>query len=448
MHAAHEPHPDRRGHGVARTEVPVARAEVPVCGCKDDWYASTGRWLRRLRDLTGTCHEQCRCPADGARCDSSSWNTTACSFVHSIGPAQDPRTHFCGTKDSASWAWAPRNCRLELFEPVRFAELMRGRTLFVVGDAASQNAWLALGCLMASQLDPVATAAAGRDLRLANALPRCPNAATLAASPRSHRCVIPEALQPSIPQRPGVLVFRGGGRIELLTATSLIDSGGVPPTTPVLSPSAGLPSQAAWGARVAAVGKPQDVLLLHMGEHRSFNATHAKGFGMRLRSMFTFLKTNYKGQVVYDDYRSGLAAEERCSRYNVMRNRNVSRQAVDASQEAMRLADVMNTHVEHAASLTTMSHRTHFMRTQGMLAARCDRRDAHNFCIPGPAFAPVDLLFHLLRIQFNESAAAARAAGGEVPLGSLCTNGLAGQQIGGRRDTGSAFAFGNGGRQW
>ena len=55
----------------------------------------------------------------------------------------------------------------------------------------------------------------------------------------------------------------------------------------------------------------QEEAVLHSG--RLGNATHAKALGMRMRSLFTFLRLKFRGQVVYSDFHPGLASEQPCA---------------------------------------------------------------------------------------------------------------------------------------
>ncbi|KAL1557002.1 protein trichome birefringence-like 19 [Salvia divinorum] len=53
------------------------------------------------------------------------------------------------------WRWKPDACELPLFEPDRFLELMRGKSLAFVGDSVARNHMQSLICLLSKVAHPV-----------------------------------------------------------------------------------------------------------------------------------------------------------------------------------------------------------------------------------------------------------------------------------------------------
>nr|XP_043608548.1 protein trichome birefringence-like 19 [Erigeron canadensis] len=51
-------------------------------------------------------------------------------------------------RDFLKWRWKPYNCELPVFDPWRFLEMMRGKSLAFVGDSVSRNHMQSLLCLL------------------------------------------------------------------------------------------------------------------------------------------------------------------------------------------------------------------------------------------------------------------------------------------------------------
>lgn len=51
-------------------------------------------------------------------------------------------------KGYENWRWQPSKCQLPRFDPRRFLELMRGKTLAFVGDSVARNQMESLLCIL------------------------------------------------------------------------------------------------------------------------------------------------------------------------------------------------------------------------------------------------------------------------------------------------------------
>ncbi|KAI4388969.1 hypothetical protein MLD38_001249 [Melastoma candidum] len=56
-------------------------------------------------------------------------------------------------RDFLNWRWKPDECELPRFDPVRFLELMRGKSLAFIGDSVARNHLRSLMCLLYGVLD-------------------------------------------------------------------------------------------------------------------------------------------------------------------------------------------------------------------------------------------------------------------------------------------------------
>lgn len=51
-------------------------------------------------------------------------------------------------KDYENWRWKPDQCDLPRFNPKKFLELMRGKTLAFIGDSVARNQMESLLCIL------------------------------------------------------------------------------------------------------------------------------------------------------------------------------------------------------------------------------------------------------------------------------------------------------------
>lgn len=51
-------------------------------------------------------------------------------------------------KEYENWRWKPAECELPRFDPKKFLELMRGKTLAFIGDSVSRNQMESMLCIL------------------------------------------------------------------------------------------------------------------------------------------------------------------------------------------------------------------------------------------------------------------------------------------------------------
>lgn len=51
-------------------------------------------------------------------------------------------------KDYENWRWKPAQCELPRFDPKKFLELMRGKTLAFIGDSVARNQMESMLCIL------------------------------------------------------------------------------------------------------------------------------------------------------------------------------------------------------------------------------------------------------------------------------------------------------------
>ncbi|KAK1377049.1 hypothetical protein POM88_033242 [Heracleum sosnowskyi] len=69
-------------------------------------------------------------------------------------------------KEYENWRWKPERCNLPRFDPKKFVELMRGKTLAFIGDSVAQNQMESMLCILWQASIPTSRCTYNHDLSL------------------------------------------------------------------------------------------------------------------------------------------------------------------------------------------------------------------------------------------------------------------------------------------
>jgi hypothetical protein len=268
--------------------------------------------------------------------------------------------------ETLSFEWVPRGCNLEPFNASAFSSALAGRSLYMIGDSITMQMWQTLACQISDEIDVEATKRAETEMWLSGAVvPQC------SSTQSTPYCFKPGKPPSGDEQHPGVYKLYSGGQVELLTSDTLVSPLGAIEMEPYLV--GGSRSQVAWAKSIIESSTPRDVIVLNTGAH-IYNYIE---FMKTIDEVFRWLKTNFKGKIIYRDSYPGIK--------NPVMDSPCIQAALSEILNEYGFSPSFNAGAKSTAMRLGMD--VHFMEISNMMSMRCDRADYLHFQIPG---APVE----------------------------------------------------------
>ena len=309
--------------------------------------------------------------------------------------------------NALSYYWQPPNCALWPVNASRFARMMRGRVMHVVGDSIGQQTWMSLACVLSGVIDPGESTMNARANLTSHLSFYRPTATARTASQ-----------QPLDADIPGAFGLVGGGAVELMFNDCLNEAsegvftwaGTSAPQSAVSCKTATFRDQVDWMARLLARPRngADDVLVLNAGIHYStYEETYfynAHAFGVVINATFAWLREHFDGIIIWRGSYTAVTQATWCDQYDPATSRTANQYTCDGTADGCNCCNygMPNAIAEQERIVRTamaehsLSQRAFFVDAQALLGVRCDRRDMIHFEMPSAADELVTWIYNLL----------------------------------------------------
>lgn len=251
-----------------------------------------------------------------------------------------------------------------------FDTILQNRKIFIVGDSTMGQMYQTLACMLNPQIDSEQTQRLSTEIQAGGTM-------TVPKFPLTKS------------QNMGAFALKGGGQIEFLLHDRLLDRQNEIAIAPHID-ATDKRLQVAWGKRLLDASGPNDILVLGFGKQ----VESMKEFRVIIHWVFKWLKTNYKGFVVWREY---FPPRQTCGLGAPL--------AVPGALEVLSPRERVKTFAN--AVVIQESNNSGFLsgphpaltrlEVSGALERRCDRLDPIHFCVPGPLFVYGVLLQEYLK---------------------------------------------------
>ena len=307
-----------------------------------------------------------------------------------------------------AYYWQPPNCALWPVNASRFAQMMRGRVMHVVGDSIGMQTYMSLACVLSGVIDDGASTVRARANLTAHLSTYRPTATGRGAGQ-----------QTIDPQKPGAFGLVGGGAVELMFSDCLNEATegvfgwrDMPANfRSVACRTSTVRDQVDWMARLLARPRngADDVLVLNSGVHyasnyMAFGGYNAHAFGVVINATFAWFRDNFDGIIIWRGTYTAISRGTWCGSYDPATSLSARQYTCDGTSAGCNCCEYglvrdiaeQEAIVRTAIAVQHLSHRAFLVEAQPLLGVRCDRRDSIHFEMPSAADELVTWIYNLL----------------------------------------------------
>ena len=282
-------------------------------------------------------------------------------------------------RDTVSWEWRT-NCNLHPFSSSIVNVYMsnkhpqnsfkRGKKMYIIGDSVNLQLFQTIQLMFKHEIDIVQTKREFSRLE------------------KNNNVHIPWPKNGDSKGRLfgyNIIALKGGGIIEFLLSDKFEQFSKATEIT--METTAGntiIRPETAFTRRLLEDSRPGDIVVLNTGPHHPLD--YDKGTKL-IRSAFEFLKNNFSGPIIYRDNYNTVS-----DKYLCLHNFTAPNNHYQLNPKAV----MFNKIVREVINDLNMKKLVMLLEIDTMSSQRCDRPDELHFCVPGPQFEWVRLLFQLL----------------------------------------------------